>query len=261
MAVNDEIKKAVYGAQTYGKGRFGTSLVDQWRNASAGIGALEGLQDKYGDTDEYQNWMSALKADRNDAISSGALSVASGLGNLTASAISTSKVKDSPFVAKLQHMNNLAYMPYTNNASLAQGFSNMEQLAVNPTMADYSTLGGRGITGKKLAAVGSMTAAGAAFGTQIAPGLGTAIGAGVGTLAGALGVANHDAGARAMSRRDWVRNAVIKDAGQDNYYGQAQRLHDTQADLGIVHHNSCGGHISRRRGEGGLIVTFRRNKK
>lgn len=256
----EEIKNAIYGAQVYGNRRFGATLFDQARNARAGLDALNDLNlDK--DSDEYKNWESSLKADLQDANINKYLTAAQATGSLIGDAISTSKINDAANRADIINIGTNVYRPYASNASLAQGFADWENSAINPTMEDYSTLGGRGFTKQKAGVIGGSMMAGAALGTEIMPGWGTVIGAGIGGIAGGVGVGLNGANARRAARRDSVNSLGLLQDWHTNLTGQALMNEKRNASQKIVRSNSCGGHIARRRGDGGLIVTFRRNKK
>jgi len=237
----DELRKYLannYG--TYGQNNmFGPSYYDQFRNASAGLKALnesdvdKALKDKYA---------SAFKSQQASSAIGGGLAAINGITSILSTRNSLAETNDTGWYD--DQVNQLYDVGRTNYDSFDQLASDYTRLGNTPQIT-YDDIRGK-TTGQKILGVGSSTLSGAMSGWQVGGVYGAIAGAAIGLGAGIDGWISGDNEAHNKLNISKNNAANANDVATINLGAGNERLSDYKFRSSVPVAKADGGSIRRR---------------
>lgn len=250
-----EIMNILYG--NAGTSRFGTSVIDQYRNAHDNQRALDAFHRNGQITDDqYKKYFYEMKSSKGAAIAGGAVAGMSGAAQILNGANELSRIEDtSDLDSQIDDIGNIGNRQYGSLNDITQGYLDLSQLSPD---IDYMQIRGKS-DGQRAAGIGSNMLSGASAGMTIGGPVGAAIGAGVGAVASGIGIMNANRDARDENR--FLENKVRW--SKDNSQMKLSKAHDTiQANEHRDNLNvrAFGGRVRvmHYKGNGGTVVKLRR---
>lgn len=242
-----ELAKLLQGPlSTYTGGMFGPSLVDQYRNASAGIAKLDQLQNAgelNEDTNQYGRYKASMRGQQGQAIVGG---VITGLG--AAAGIANTSVDLASIADTQQYQNqidDLGRIGNLNYNSYDQLLMDYNRLSDNQPNFSYEDIRGK-TDWEKAGGVLSAGLTGASAGMTIGGPLGAAIGGLAGLGAGAIGWIQGDNQAKARQALLNTNAQIANDTAQMNLQAAGERLNNNQHRYQMQNVVAKGGPIRRQ---------------
>lgn len=244
--------KAIYdriapSLRTYqGSRLFGTSYLDQYRNASAGLDELSGMYSPSinGATrDRLDRVASGLRGQQGSAIAGGALATIGGLTNIYSTFDNLTSLPDTSFYRNaIDDINQVGRYNYGSYDQLASDYSRLGGMTPD---FDYETIRGMN-TGQKVGNVLSSTVSGATAGLQVGGPWGALAGGVLGLGAGIGGWIKGDRNAEAEKGLLENRANLANYAAQLNLNAATESYADSRYRAGVANRAEAGGKLERR---------------
>ena len=228
----------------YGNNWYGTSILDQYRNADKGLGYIRDNYDKLSDEAKTNadSLMSGMKAQKGQAVASGIATGLSGLSSIAGTALQSAQINDtSDTSARINDLGNVGLYGYSSYDQLQRDYNDTNF----NTPISYRDI--RGMSGmEKAGAIGSSTLSGAMTGLQIGGPWGALAGAVIGAGAGVGGVLAGDTKARVQT--DFLSNQaqIAANDAMANMGVAADYLGDRGARWRQAHMVAEGGKIHKQ---------------
>ena len=224
----------------FGGNWYGTSLLDQYRNADAGLNYLRGNLNR---SDEHFNGLeSGLKSQKGQAVMTGVAMGLNELANAASSAMSSAQIDDtSNYYDRINDLSNVGLYGYSSYDQLQRDYNDTD-FGFNVSKKDI-----RGMTGmEKAGAIGSSALSGAMTGMQIGGPWGALAGAVIGGGISAGGVLAGDSKSRI--ERDFLNNQgdLAANISKTNMDVAGEYLGERGARWREAHRVAQGGRIHRQ---------------
>lgn len=229
---------------TFGGNRaFGTSFMDQYRNANLGLQSLDGVTANDNlSQGQIDGLRSAAKGMKGSAIAGGVMAGVTGATQILSNALQAGQIQDTTQLHnQINDLGQIGAYNYNNFDQLANDYSMM---SITPDIS-YDSIRGMN-TGQKIANVGSSMMSGAAAGMQIGGPWGAAVGAVVGAGGSLAGILSGDK--KAHIEEDFLNAQadMASSMAQNNLQAAHERISNNMNRQGAVHVVAKGGKIERK---------------
>ena len=227
---------------------YGQSFAGSYQDASRRLEELRLAQAAndndswYGRNDVADDFESALRAQRGQAIAGGIVTGLTGATTLLSNAFKDAQIRDTSMQEGIiSDLGRAGNYNYNNYDQLANDYA---QTNFNPQF-NYQDIRGMN-TGQKIGSVGTSALSGAATGMQIGGPWGALAGLAIGGLTGLGGVIAGDNAAKTRQQSLNLQAQLASDAAQQNFAAAHERIGDNIHRQNAVNAVAEGGPIRRQ---------------
>lgn len=255
-----ELQEILAYSQKYGNGTFGGSLIDQYRNANAGLDTLNDMWDADKNHSgisqyDYDANKAGFNASKGKAIAGMTTSILSGASDILGNTMRLGQIGDtSQYENSIRDIRDIGRHEYNDFNQISDAYNRLDNAMPN---IDYMKVRGAS-DGERAGMVGSSILSGATTGMTVGGPWGAAVGAGVGALMAGYGIysGNEEARLEELRLKNSARLASIY--AKDDISAANENLSDYNFRKATK--REFGGYIQRMENERFVDTVLRRRR-
>lgn len=243
---NEQLQQLLAQAGQYGQGSaFSPFFADQWKNGTAQMNTLKGLQQQGQITqDQFDATRSAINSSKASAAIGGGIAALQGATQILGNTFNMAQIADT--TEQENQIKGVSELGNTDYNSFEQISSDYDRLAATPMRFDYKDIRGK-TNGELAGGVANSALSGAAAGLTVGGPWGALTGGVVGLGAGLAGVFTGNRAAQDKKERLELEADVASRQAQRNLSLANENMMEYNFRSGVSRRAEFGGKIKRQR--------------